>query len=116
MVDIKITRANLWTITQLTTYPEAEGQSNFVCSASWNLYGVDGDNNEFTGSLNGATAFKLDPDAPYTPYDQLTEAQVLEWVWAALGEAGKQSAEDDVQAQIDYAKLQAQTPPLPWGQ
>ena len=100
-----------WKISSVTTYPEAEGQPNFVCSASWNVSGADG---EFTGSLNGSTAFKLDPDAPFTPFDQLTESQVLEWVWASLGEEGKASAEADVQAQIDYAKLQVQTPTLPW--
>lgn len=100
-----------WSITQLTTYPEAEGQTNFVCSASWNVTHTEGD---FTGSLNGGTAFKLDPDAPFTPFDQLTESQVLEWVFASLGEEGKASAEADVQAQIDYAKEQATVTPLPW--
>lgn len=110
MTEIKINRANLWTITQLTTYGEG-----IVCQASWNVYGVDGDNNEFTGSLNGATAFKLDPDAPFTPYNELTEAQILEWVWASMGEEGKAAAEADVDAQIAYAKEQVQTPALPWG-
>jgi hypothetical protein len=98
-----------WMITQLNTYGEG-----VVCQASWNVSGAEGDNNEFTGSLNGATAFKLDPDAPFTPYDELTQEQVLEWVWASLGEEGKASAEADVQAQIDYAKEQVQSPALPW--
>ena len=101
-----------WKISQLTTYPEVEGQTNFVCSAAWNVSDADG---EFTGSLNGSTAFKLDPDAPYTPFNQLTESQVLAWVWASMGEDAKAAAEADVAAQIEYAKLQAQTPPLPWG-
>jgi hypothetical protein len=100
-----------WSITQLQTYPEAQGQTNFVCSASWNVSDADG---EFTGSLNGATAFKLDPEAPFVPYDQLTESQVLAWVFASIGEEGKASAEADVDAQIAYAKEQIQTPTLPW--
>jgi len=101
-----------WTIEQLQTYPEVEGQTNFVCSASWNVSDEDADG--FTGSLNGSIAFKLNPDEPFTPYDQLTEAQILGWVWASLGEEGKASAEADVQAQIDYAKAQIETPALPW--
>jgi hypothetical protein len=24
-----------WSITQLQTYPQAEGETNFVCSAAW---------------------------------------------------------------------------------
>jgi hypothetical protein len=102
-----------WSITQLQTYPEVEGQTNFVCSASWNVSGSDG---EFMGSLNGATAFKLDPEAPFTPYAQLTQEQVLEWVFASLGEEGKASAEADVDAQIAYAKEQIQTPAMPWSE
>ena len=97
-----------WKITQLNTYGEG-----IVCQASWNVSATDG---EFSGSLNGSTAFKLDPDAPFTPYDQLTESQVLEWVFAALGEEGKASAEADVDAQIAYAKEQVQTPALPWSE
>jgi hypothetical protein len=100
-----------WSITQLNTYPEAEGQENCVASASWNVTHTEG---EFTGSLNGGTAFKLNPDEPFTPYAQLTESQILEWVWASLGEEGKASAEADVQAQIAYAQEQIQTPALPW--
>ena len=100
-----------WKIAQLQTYPEVEGETNFVCSASWNVSGADG---EFTGSLGGSTAFKLDPEAPFTPYDQLTETQVLSWVFASIGEEGKASAEADVDAQIAYAKEQIKTPILPW--
>ena len=100
-----------WKINQLQTYPEVEGETNFVCSASWNVSDADG---EFTGSLNGSTAFKLDPEAPFTPYNQLTESQVLAWVFASIGEEGKASAEADVDAQIAYAKAQIQTPVLPW--
>ena len=100
-----------WKINTLQTYPEVEGETNFVCSASWNVSDEDAG---FTGSLNGSTAFKLDPEAPFVPYDQLTETQVLSWVFAAIGEEGKLSAEADVDAQIAYAKAQIQTPSMPW--
>jgi len=100
-----------WKINQLQTYPEVEGETNFVCSASWNVSETVGD---YTGSLSGSTAFKLDPEAPFVPYDQLTESQVLAWVFASIGEEGKASAEADVDAQIAYAKSQIQTPSMPW--
>lgn len=100
-----------WKITQLQTYPKSEGELDVVASAAWNVSGTDG---TYSGSLNGSTAFKLDPTAPYIPFDQLTEAQVLGWVFASLGEEGKASAEADVDAQIAYAAEKAQVAPLPW--
>lgn len=100
-----------WSITQMQVYPQSEGEANVVCAAAWNVSGTDG---EFTGSLNGSTAFKLNPEAPFTPYDELTQEQVLEWVFASLGEEGKATAEADVDAQIEYAKSKITTATLPW--
>lgn len=104
--------AKTWSITQLSVYPQSEGEADVVCAAAWNVSGTDG---TYSGSLNGSTAFKLDPNEPYVPYDQLTQDQVLNWVWESMGEEGKASAEADVDAQIAYAAEQVQTPPLPWG-
>lgn len=100
-----------WKITNLNVYPNSEGQADVVCSASWNVSGTDG---TYSGSLNGATAFKLNPDAPYIPFDQLTEEQVLQWVFDSLGEESKATAEADVDAQIAYTAQQAQSKELPW--
>ena len=101
-----------WKISQLSVYPKTEGEADVVCSAAWNVSGTDG---TYNGSLNGSTAFKLNPDEPFTPFDQLTEEQVLGWVFASLGEEGKATAEADVDAQIAYAASQVQSAPLPWG-
>lgn len=108
-----MTVEKVWTITQLQTYPQSEGEANVVCAAAWNVCGSDG---TYSGSLNGSTAFKLDPAAPFIPFDQLTETQVLDWVFGSLGEDGKATAEADVDAQIEYAASQVQNAPLPWGQ
>lgn len=100
-----------WTITQLSVYPQSEGEADVVCSAAWNVSGTEGN---YSGSLNGSTAFKLDPAAPFIPYDQLTQEQVLSWVFESLGAEGKATAEADVDAQIAYAASQVQNAPLPW--
>lgn len=100
-----------WSITQLQVYPQSEGEADVVCAAAWNVSGTDG---TYNGSLNGSMAFKLDPEAPFIPYDQLTQEQVLEWVWSSLGEESKATAEADVDAQIEYAKSQVTTAALPW--
>lgn len=101
-----------WTITQMQVYPNEAGMTDFVCSAAWNVSDTDG---LYSGSLNGSTAFKLDPDSTFIPYDQLTQDIVLGWVFASLGEEGKATAEADVAAQIAYAATQVQNAPLPWG-
>ena len=106
-----MTVEKVWTITQLQTYPQSEGEADVVCAAAWNVSGTDG---TYSGSLNGSTAFKLNPDEPFVPFDQLTESQVLEWVFASLGEEGKATAEADVDAQIEYAASKVQDAPLPW--
>ena len=103
--------AKTWTITQLSVYPKSEGEADVVCAAAWNVSGTDG---TYNGSLNGSTAFKLEPNAPFIPYDQLTQDQVLSWVFESLGEEGKATAEADVDAQIAYAASQVQDAPLPW--
>ena len=102
----------IWKITQLSVYPKTEGEADVVCAAAWNVTGTDG---KFSGNLNGSTAFKLDPAAPFVPFDQLTEEQVLGWVFASMGEEGKKTAEADVDAQIEYAASQVQNATLPWG-
>jgi hypothetical protein len=106
-----MTVAKTWSITQLSAYPKSEGEADVVCAAAWNVSGTDG---TYTGSLNGSTAFKLDPEAPFVPYEELTQEQVLDWVFGSLGEEGKATAEADVDAQIEYAASQVQNAPLPW--
>ena len=103
--------AKTWSITQLSVYPQSEGEADVVCAAAWNVSGTDG---TYNGSLNGSTAFKLDPNEPFTPMAELTQEQVLGWVFASLGEEGKATAEADVDAQIAYAASQVQSAPLPW--
>jgi hypothetical protein len=106
-----MTVAKTWSITSMQVYPKSEGEADVVCAAAWNVSGTDG---TYTGSLNGSTAFKLDPAAPFGPYDQLTQQQVLDWVFGSLGEEGKATAEADVDAQIEYAASKVQDAPLPW--
>lgn len=79
-----------WRIVQLDRN-SADGGVN---TAHWRAEAVDG---QLSSSLYGAIGFTPDPTAAgFTPYEQLTEAQVLEWVWRALA-AQKADAEEDQQ-------------------
>lgn len=101
-----------WAVQQMDAYPEAEGKPDVVFNVHWTLTGTDG---TYTGSVYGAQALSLDPAAPFTPYANLTEAQVLGWVWDAMGEDQVAAYEANVAQQInDQINPPVVTPPLPW--
>lgn len=101
-----------WSIAQLDCYPEHEGQTDVVFTAHWLLTGVDGDH---TGSVYGSVGVTLDSGSAFTPYDQLTEAQVVGWVQAALGEEQVAAYEANVAQQIANAiNPPVFSPALPW--
>ena len=98
-----------WNINQLNAYPEKDGLVNCVFTAHWDCTGVDG---EYSGRVYGSCGVTLDPEAPYTPYADLTQDQVLGWIWASVN---KDETEASVQAQIDEKKNPTVvTPPLPF--
>ncbi len=55
----------------------------------------------FFGTVWGIAYFPP-PVGHFTPYDQLTQEQVLNWVWA--NGVNKKLVESDIQAQIDVQK------------
>lgn len=71
-----------WAITELALTTVGSLQ-DYVVQSRWTCTGTD--ENGLTGTFSGATPFTPDPSQPdYTPYDQLTEAQVLGWIQAVV--------------------------------
>jgi hypothetical protein len=59
----------------------------------------------------------LPPSGTFTPFDQITQAQAIQWTQEALGPDRVASMEAEVQAQIDAQKIPTPQPaPLPWDQ
>ena len=103
---------NTWTVVQMDCYPEVDGETDVVFTVHWTLTGTDG---TYTSSVYGSQAVGLDPDAPFTPYDKLTENLVLNWVWDAMGDEQVRAYEDNVEGSIfTQANPPVVTPPLPW--
>jgi hypothetical protein len=101
-----------WTVAQLDCYPEYEGHTDVVFVCHWTLNGTDG---EHTAGVYGSVGLTLNPEAPYTPYADLTEAQVIGWVKDALGEEQVASYEENVANQIAaLVNPPVVTPALPW--
>jgi len=98
-----------WTIEAMDVKPTEDGHTDVVIVAHWRCTGVDSD--------HGASVYSTQAMGPiqaeFTPYDQLTQQQVLGWVWAAG--VDKAATEAAVQQQID-AQINPPviTPPLPW--
>jgi hypothetical protein len=86
-----------WKITQ-TDYQTSDG---FISCAHWTATAVDGDS---TASWQAGT--------PTIPYASVTEAEVLNWVWA--NGVDKQATEDALAAQIALQKNPVQASGTPW--
>ena len=98
------------TIDSMYTLPQVEGQTDVVVNALWTVTGVDG---TYTADIGGNTQFTLEQGAAFTPYDQLTQAQVIGWI----PEQQITSAQQCVQGQIDSLITPPVSPsaqPLPW--
>jgi len=99
-----------WQIEQLNCYPQAEGQTDVVFTVHWRLNGTDG---TYSGTVYSTCGVTYVAGAPYTPYADLTQNQVLGWIWASG--VDKDSAEAAVQTQIDNQITPPTiSPPLPW--
>ena len=103
---------NTWAVVQMDAYPEADGETDVVFNVHWTLSATDG---TYNGSVYGSQGVSLDPAAPFTPYADLTEAQVIGWVQDAMGTEQVDAYEANVAQQIaDQANPPVVTPPLPW--
>lgn len=106
-----------WAVTELKCYPEVSGLTDVVFNATWSCTGTDG---TFDGVVNGTCALPpadplvIDEAYPnFTPYTQLTQDQVLGWIWA--NDISKSAIEAAVEQQIqNQINPPVVTPPLPW--
>jgi hypothetical protein len=103
-----------WNIVRLDCYPELDGETDVVFVCHWTLAGEEAG---FSGGVYGSVGVTLDAGATFTPYADLTEAQVIGWVQDALGEDQVTAYEANVAQQInDQVAPPVVTPPLPWSE
>jgi hypothetical protein len=84
-----------------------------VLTAHWRVSKTDGD---ASGSVYGTISFpaKSPSDPDFIPYDQLTEAQVVQWVKDEMGANQVAAYEAAVQGQIDAQINPTHASGLPW--
>jgi hypothetical protein len=92
-----------WKITQLDRLT-ADG---FITTAHWTVTAVDGD---YTASVYSTCGFAT--AEPSIPYANVTEAQVLDWIWA--NGVDKEAVETSLAAQIEAKKNPTTATGVPW--
>jgi len=91
-----------WKISTL----DREVSNGFVTTAHWTATAVDG---EFSASAYSTVSWP--EGTPTIPYANLTEAEVLSWVWESVD---KSATEASLAAQIELLKNPVQASGTPW--
>ena len=117
-----------WSVSKLRVIPQQGDKTNVVSVVEWLVQGTDEVNN-ITSSSCGIRSFVLGDS--FTPFDQLTEQQVLGWCFEPeiitllneenikttstylLKDAGEAQVVDQIARQLAQKK---QEPALPWSQ
>ena len=99
----------LWLIERLLTKPVEGSNTDVVITADWRC---NGSQDNYSGTCYGSCSF-APPSGSFTPYDQLTEQQVLDWCYAnGVDQAAiEANVSLQIQNQIDPPVVVL---PLPW--
>jgi hypothetical protein len=102
-----------WIIEWMQTTPTTATPPETVITAGWRCNGSTTENTDaYVATVYGSASFPA-PEGTFTPYDQLTQDQVLGWCWA--NGVDKDATEASIQAQIDnQINPPIIQPPLPW--
>ena len=106
-----------WIIERLLVKPTEGTLTDVVITADWRCNGTEttgtgDDAKTYSGTCYGSTSF-APPSENFTPYDQLTEAQVLGWCFA--NGVDQSAIEANVTLQIEnQINPPVIAPPLPW--
>jgi len=98
-----------WIIERLLVKPTEGSLTDVVITADWRCNGTD---ETYSGTCYGSCSFQP-PSGEFTPYEDLTEAQVLNWCYA--NGVDKTAIEANVSLQIEnQINPPVVTLPLPW--
>jgi hypothetical protein len=98
-----------WIIERLLVKPTEGSLTDVVITADWRC---NGSQESFSGTCYGSCSF-APPTGSFTPYDQLTEQQVLDWCYqnGVDKSAIEANVSLQIQNQIDPPVVSL---PLPW--
>lgn len=98
-----------WTVTSMNCYSQLDANTDVVFMVHWMCSGVD----ENQGFFIYATSSLPVPSDTFTPYADLTQDQVLGWIWDSG--VNKTAIETAVEQHIQNRTSPPRTTPsLPW--
>ena len=99
-----------WIIERLLCKPVEGSLTDVVITADWRC---NGSQDQYSGTCYGSCSFAPPSGSGFTPFDKLTEAQVLGWCFASG--VDQSAIEANVTQQIsDQVNPPVVAPPLPW--
>jgi|TARA_R110000824_G_scaffold348161_1_gene534911 hypothetical protein len=105
-----------WKIISLLAYPEEAGETDVVFQVNWQCYASELKTNPevppYSATSVGSVEVTYEAGDPFTPYNQLTEEQVWQWVNPNID---RPALEANLQSMIDAEKTPATVNlPPPW--
>jgi hypothetical protein len=104
--------AATWSIVQLDYTVSLDSKTNVVTNIHWDCNDKDADGN--AGRVYGSQGIPTDDLSDFINYSDITEANAIAWVKAALGADGVSDQEDAVAAQIALLKTPVDGSGSPW--
>lgn len=107
----------IWKIENLIVAPQLDGNAGVVVSASWRVFANE---NGLRGTTHGRISFPPPDGDKFTQYENLTESEILSWVWQIGASTdpdfawSKQIAEQQAIAALDAQRAAITERPLPW--
>ena len=107
----------IWQIDGLIVSPQINSFIDVVLAANWRIFAEE---NGVRGTSHGRVNFPPPEGDKFTAYENLTEAEILSWVWE-IGATNdpdfpwsKQIAEQQAIAAVDAQRAAVTERPLPW--
>lgn len=74
-----------WDINTLQSYTNYQGRTDVVFKLFWRILASEEANNQvYTYNYNGITELNLGSLDPFTPFNDLTEPQVINWITSSM--------------------------------
>jgi hypothetical protein len=99
----------VWSVNAMDCYPLAQGNADVVFNVHFSCFATDGD---YSASVINTCQVSY-AGGSFTPYENLTQEDVLGWIWAngVDKDTTEAAVEQMLQNQINPPVV---TPPLPW--
>ena len=98
------------TVTQMFTLPQEAGQTDVVVNVQYLVTGVDG---TYTADIGFSQQFTIQQGEAFTPYAQLTEAQVVGWADPQTISNMQACVQGQISSMIN-PPVSPSSQPLPW--